>query len=292
MYVKIIDYIALTKPKVMSLLLLVAICSCFIGKKGIPTIEEIIALVIGGACASGGAGSLNMSYEHKIDKAMGRTKNRPVAEGRVSPLSATIWGILLNIIAFTTLYLFTNLLAALLAILGTALYFILYTIILKKRTPQNIVIGGAAGCMPALVGFSVGSNGLIDFTAIWLFIIIFVWTPPHFWALSIVIKEDYEKVNIPMLPVVKGIKYTQIYILIYSIITAWFTITLIIIDQSFGIFYLITAIILSVILILYSIKIIKTKEDNKKKISLGFYKYSMLYLALVFISASIDITTF
>ena len=233
-----------------------------------------------------------MSYEHKIDKAMGRTKNRPVAEGRVSPLSATIWGILLNIIAFTTLYLFTNLLAALLAILGTALYFILYTIILKKRTPQNIVIGGAAGCMPALVGFSVGSNGLIDFTAIWLFIIIFVWTPPHFWALSIVIKDDYEKVNIPMLPVVKGIKYTQIYILIYSIITAWFTITLIIIDQSFGIFYLITAIILSVILILYSIKIIKTKEDNKKKISLGFYKYSMLYLALVFISASIDITTF
>ena len=141
MYIKIIDYIALTKPRVMSLLLLVAICSCFIGKKGIPSIEELIALVIGGACASGGAGSLNMSYEHKLDKAMGRTKNRPVAEGRVSPLSATIWGILLNIIAFITLYLFTNLLAAFLAILGTALYFILYTVILKKRTPQNIVIG-------------------------------------------------------------------------------------------------------------------------------------------------------
>ncbi|MBI20821.1 MAG: protoheme IX farnesyltransferase [Chloroflexi bacterium] len=293
MYKKIQDYILLTKPRVISLLLLVAVCSCLIGNKGIPNVSVIISIIIGGAFAAGGAGSLNMAYEHKIDKAMGRTKNRPVAEGRVTPFSASVWGILLNIFSFIILFYFINYIAASLAILGTILYFILYTVILKKRTSQNIVIGGAAGCIPALVGYSAGSNGIIDSTAIWLFLIIFVWTPPHFWALSIVIKKDYEKVGIPMLPVTKGINYTQINILIYSIITSIFCLILTFINQSLGIFYFFSTIIISIILILYSIKIIKTKEnDLKKKHSLNFYKYSMLYLALIFISSSLDIIVF
>ena len=176
---KIKDYVALTKPKVISLLLIVGLSGCFIGAQGFPGLNVILGVLIGGAFAAGGAGSLNMAYEHKLDRAMGRTKNRPVAENRVSALSAMVWGVLLNILSFAVLYTLTNIIAALLALLGTALYFFLYTMILKTRTTQNIVIGGIAGCMPPLVGYAAGS-GTIDLSAAWMFLIVFFWTPHIF----------------------------------------------------------------------------------------------------------------
>ena len=281
---KIKDYVALTKPKVISLLLIVGLSGCFIGAQGFPGLNVILGVLIGGAFAAGGAGSLNMAYEHKLDRAMGRTKNRPVAENRVSALSAMVWGVLLNILSFAVLYTLTNIIAALLALLGTALYFFLYTMILKTRTSQNIVIGGIAGCMPPLVGYAAGS-GTIDLSATWMFLIVFFWTPPHFWALSLMIKDDYAKIGIPMLPVVKGEHHTRMNILVYSVILSLFTVAFTFVNQKLNVFYGITSFAISLVFIIHAIRLWKTQD---KTTALSLYKYSMLYLALVFILAVID----
>ena len=281
---KIKDYVALTKPKVISLMLIVGLSGCFIGAQGFPGLNVILGVLIGGAFAAGGAGSLNMAYEHKLDRAMGRTKNRPVAENRVSALSAMVWGVLLNILSFAVLYTLTNIIAALLALLGTALYFFLYTMILKTRTTQNIVIGGIAGCMPPLVGYAAGS-GTIDLSAAWMFLIVFFWTPPHFWALSLMIKDDYAKIGIPMLPVVKGEHHTRMNILVYSVILSLFTVAFTFVNQKLNVFYGITSFAISLVFIIHAIRLWKTQD---KTTALSLYKYSMLYLALVFILAVID----
>jgi len=281
---KIKDYVALTKPKVISLLLIVGLSGCFIGAQGFPGLNVILGVLIGGAFAAGGAGSLNMAYEHKLDRAMGRTKNRPVAENRVSALSAMVWGVLLNILSFAVLYTLTNIIAALLALLGTALYFFLYTMILKTRTTQNIVIGGIAGCMPPLVGYAAGS-GTIDLSAAWMFLIVFFWTPPHFWALSLMIKDDYAKIGIPMLPVVKGEHHTRMNILVYSVILSLFTVAFTFVNQKLNVFYGITSFAISLVFIIHAIRLWRTQD---KTTALSLYKYSMLYLALVFILAVID----
>ena len=281
---KIKDYVALTKPKVISLLLIVGLSGCFIGAQGFPGLNVILGVLIGGAFAAGGAGSLNMAYEHKLDRAMGRTKNRPVAENRVSALSAMVWGVLLNILSFAVLYTLTNIIAALLALLGTALYFFLYTMILKTRTTQNIVIGGIAGCMPPLVGYAAGS-GTIDLSATWMFLIVFFWTPPHFWALSLMIKDDYAKIGIPMLPVVKGEHHTRMNILVYSVILSLFTVAFTFVNQKLNVFYGITSFAISLVFIIHAIRLWRTQD---KTTALSLYKYSMLYLALVFILAVID----
>ena len=160
-----------------------------------------------------------MAYEGELDRQMGRTKNRPVAEGRISARTATLYGILLNVGSFAILSLMTNVLAASLAIAGTVLYFGLYTVILKRTTTQNIVVGGAAGAVPPLVGYAAAA-GTLDLSAWYLFVIIFFWTPPHFWALAIMIKDDYARANIPMLPVVRGVEYTSVQILLYTVILA------------------------------------------------------------------------
>ena len=196
------DFIALTKPRVMSLLLVSAVAGAFIGAGSTPTLEVLIAVLVGGALASGGAASLNMAYESELDQRMGRTKNRPVAEGRLSARTAMVYGVLLNIGSFLILALMTNVLAAMLAIAGTVLYFGLYTVILKRTTTQNIVVGGAAGAVPPLVGYAA-ATGAVDLSAWYLFVIVFFWTPPHFWALAIMIKDDYARAGIPMLPVVR-----------------------------------------------------------------------------------------
>jgi protoheme IX farnesyltransferase len=281
---KIKDYVALTKPKVISLLLLVGLSGCFIGAQGFPDLNVIVGVLVGGAFAAGGAGSLNMAYEHKLDRAMGRTKNRPVAENRISTLSATIWGVLLNILSFVVLYTLTNIIAALLALLGTALYFFLYTMILKTRTTQNIVIGGIAGCMPPLVGYAAAS-GTIDLTAAWMFLIVFFWTPPHFWALSLMIKDDYAKIGIPMLPVVKGEHHTRMNIIVYSVVLSLFTVAFTFVNQELNLLYGTTSFALSLVFIIRSINLGKTQDKTR---ALSLYKYSILYLALVFIFAVVD----
>ncbi len=278
------DFLALTKPRVMSLLLVSAIAGAFLGAQSMPSFKIIVAVLIGGALASGGAASLNMAYESELDQKMGRTKNRPVAEGRISFNTAILFGIALNVGSFVILALMTNILAAALAIVGTVLYFGLYTVILKRTTTQNIVIGGAAGAVPPLVGYAA-SAGTIDLSAWYLFVIIFFWTPPHFWALAIMIKDDYARANIPMLPVVMGVKHTTKQILLYTAVLSVLTILFGFVSQPLGWIYTIGSGSLNCILIWYAYRLMKGPD---RPAATKLYKYSLLYLALFFLLIMID----
>ena len=278
------DFLALTKPRVMSLLLVSAIAGAFLGAQSMPSFKIMVAVLIGGALASGGAASLNMAYESELDQKMGRTKNRPVAEGRISFNTAILFGIALNVGSFVILALMTNILAAALAIVGTVLYFGLYTVILKRTTPQNIVIGGAAGAVPPLVGYAA-SAGTIDLSAWYLFVIIFFWTPPHFWALAIMIKDDYARANIPMLPVVMGVKHTTKQILLYTAVLSVLTILFGFVSQPLGWIYTVGSGSLNCILIWYAYRLMK---DPDRPAATKLYKYSLLYLALFFLLIMID----
>jgi len=280
----VIDLIYLTKPKVMSLLLMAAIAGVFIGSENFPSFKVILGVFLGGICASGGSGAINMGIEKNIDINMNRTKNRPVAEGRISPLISVIYGITLNLIAFIILFYTTNLLAAILAITGTLLYVILYTIILKPNTDQNIVIGGASGSIPPVVGYVAAGNS-IDIVAIYLFMIIFLWTPPHFWALAIMIKDDYERAKIPMLPNIKGEKNTSFQMMVYTFILSIFVISFTFIADEANEIYLFGSSILCALFIYYCIKLIK---NLGKESALKTYKYSLLFLTLVWILMIVD----
>ncbi len=278
------DFLALTKPRVMSLLLVSAVAGAFLGAQSTPSLKIIIAVIIGGALASGGAASLNMAYESELDKKMGRTKNRPVAEGRIAFKTAVLFGIALNVGSFVILTLMANMLAAGLAIVGTLLYFGLYTVILKRTTTQNIVIGGAAGAVPPLVGYAA-SAGTVDLSAWYLFVIIFFWTPPHFWALAIMIKDDYARANIPMMPVVMGIKHTTKQILLYTAVLSVLTILFGFVSQTLGWIYTIGSASLNLILFWYAYRLFKSSD---RLAATKLYKYSLLYLALFFLLVMID----
>ena len=278
------DFLALTKPRVMSLLLVSAVAGAFLGAQSTPSLKIIIAVIIGGALASGGAASLNMAYESELDKKMGRTKNRPVAEGRIAFKTAVLFGIALNVGSFVILTLMANMLAAGLAIVGTLLYFGLYTVILKRTTTQNIVIGGAAGAVPPLVGYAA-SAGTVDLSAWYLFVIIFFWTPPHFWALAIMIKDDYARANIPMMPVVMGIKHTTKQILLYTAVLSVLTILFGFVSQTLGWIYTIGSASLNLILFWYAYRLFKGPD---RLAATKLYKYSLLYLALFFLLVMID----
>lgn len=278
------DYIALTKPRVMSLLLVAAVAGAFLGVAGTPSIEVLVAVLVGGALASGGAASLNMAYESELDQRMGRTKNRPVAEGRISARTAVLFGLLLNAGSFLILALMTNVLAAVLAMVGTVLYFGLYTIILKRTTTQNIVIGGAAGAVPPLVGYAAAS-GTLDLAAWYLFIIIFFWTPPHFWALAIMIKDDYARAEVPMLPVIRGIEHTSIQILLYTVILSALTIMFGVVSEALGVTYLVGSALLCAAFGWHAYALIKAPD---KPAATRLYKYSLLFLALFFVLVMVD----
>jgi protoheme IX farnesyltransferase len=278
------DFIALTKPRVMSLLLVSAVAGAFIGAGSTPTLEVLIAVLVGGALASGGAASLNMAYESELDQRMGRTKNRPVAEGRISARTAVLYGILLNVGSFVVLALMTNVLAAMLAIAGTAIYFGLYTVILKRTTTQNIVVGGAAGAVPPLVGYAA-VTGSVDLSAWYLFVIVFFWTPPHFWALAIMIKDDYARAGIPMLPVVRGVEYTTVQIMLYSVILSALTILFGVVSEPLGWIYMIGASVLCIAFIWYALLLTRNPD---RPAAARLYKYSLLYLALFFVIVMVD----
>tara|TARA_Y100001970_G_scaffold126027_1_gene155865 strand:+ start:36670 stop:37548 length:879 start_codon:yes stop_codon:yes gene_type:complete len=271
------NYFLLTKPRVLTLLIFTSFGGAFLAKQGVPGLFESIGLFIGGYCASGAAATLNMYFETDIDQDMGRTKNRPIADGSISHNKALVFSILLSIISFISLVLLNNFLAAILAFSGGFFYVVIYTLYLKRRTIQNIVIGGAAGAFPPLVGYAAISNNL-TLEAIYLFLIIFFWTPPHFWALAIMIKDDYEKANIPMLPVVKGIKNASLQILLYSILLVLITTLTVTISSSLGWIYVISSIILGAILIIMAFQLYK-KQDRASAVSI--YKYSLLYLFLL-----------
>jgi len=250
------DLVALTKPAIMSLLLLTALGGMFLAQRGVPPFGLLAATLIGGAAASGGAASLNHYFDRDLDKQMRRTRKRPLPAHRISNAVAIWWGIALNATAFVVLAVFTNLLAAALAIGGTVFYILVYTIWLKRSTAQNIVIGGAAGAIPPLVGWAA-ITGSLDLAAWLLFAIIFFWTPAHFWALALLIRDDYERAGVPMLPVVRGDEATAWNILAYAASLLPLTLLLFIIG-GLGYVYLAAAIILGALFIGYAFRLLRS----------------------------------
>ncbi|MCO5315999.1 MAG: heme o synthase [Solirubrobacterales bacterium] len=281
------DYIALTKPRIISLLLVTTVATMFVADPAGPPLMTIIWTMIGGYLAAGGAGAINHYIDRDRDAQMTRTSKRPLANGRINPFHGLIFGIVLGVISFLQLWLTTNLLAAVLAMVGLLGYVFLYTLWLKPLTPQNIVIGGSAGAVPPLVGWAA-ATGALTWDAFWPFAIIFFWTPPHFWALSLLIKDDYAKTGVPMLPVVKGELETRRQIMIYTVFMVAFTVGPTC-TGLLGPVYLAAAVALGLVYIGFSFTLLRRPG---REIILKAYLYSLAYLALLFVAMAIDAVSF
>jgi protoheme IX farnesyltransferase len=275
------DYVELTKPKVQSLLLLTTVCTMEVA--GDPSIGLIAVTVLGGYLSAGGAGAVNHYFDRDIDAQMPRTANRPVPSGRVAPRAALIYGIVLAALSFLLLTSAVNLLAASLAFSGFLGYVFVYTVWLKRRTPQNIVIGGAAGAVPPLVGWAAVTGGLGGMP-LYLFAIVFFWTPPHFWALSILMKDEYARVGVPMLPVVRGEQETRKQILLYSILLYAVT-QLPFCAGGLGAIYLVSSLLLGGLFIAGAV-VLYRRADRRS--ALRLYLFSLAYLALLFGAMVLD----
>jgi len=278
------DLIALTKPRVVSLLLLTAVAPMFITDRGLPTLALIGWVVLAGFLMAGGANAINMWFDRDIDLVMTRTRVRPVPAGRIPPGAALVFGIGLGLTSFLVFWRFVNLLAAALAAMGLLFYVFVYTMWLKRATPQNIVIGGAAGAFPPLVGWAAMTNSL-DLGALYLFAIIFYWTPPHFWALALIKEKEYARAGIPMMPVVKGAHETKVQMLVYTLLLLPLTV-LPTLSGHQGILYAIAALLLGAPLLWYCIRLLR--EPGPTALPWRMYRYSLLYLALLFLAMGID----
>ena len=276
------DYVTLTKPRIMSLLLVTGAAGTFVGAQGAPSPGIFAAAMAGLALACGGASALNHLLDADIDRLMGsRTEKRPVAAGRVPPARALEFGLTLSALSFVLLASTVNVLTAVLALVGNLFYVLVYTRWLKRSTPQNIVIGGAAGAVPPLVGYAA-TSGDLGLPAVWLFLIVFLWTPPHFWALALLIKENYAAARVPMLPVVRGDAETTRQILLYSVGMVAFTLA---VGLSLGPVYSAAAALLGVVFLGLAWQL--RREPTRRNAGVLFH-YSLLYLALLFVAAAVD----
>jgi protoheme IX farnesyltransferase len=275
------DYLELTKPKVQSLLLLTTIATMYVA--GDPSPGLVALTCLGGYLSAGGAGAVNHWYDRDIDAQMSRTASRPIPSGRVAPRSALLFGCVLACLSLLELSLTVNPLAAALSFSGFLGYVFVYTIWLKRRTPQNIVIGGAAGAVPPLVGWAA-VTGSVGGTAVILFFIVFFWTPPHFWALSLLMKEEYGKVGVPMLPVVRGEAETRRQILLYSVLLYAVT-QLPFCAGGFGLIYFVSSLVLGLGFIAGAVRLYRRADRSS---ALRLYLYSLAYLAALFCAMVAD----
>src|SRR4051794_1592561 len=275
------DYLALTKPKVQSLLLLTTIAAMEIA--GDPSPGLIAATCLGGYLSAGGAGAVNHWYDRDIDAQMPRTANRPVPSGRVSPRAALVYGCVLSALSFVWLSLTVNVLAASLAFAGFLGYVLVYTVWLKRRTPQNIVIGGAAGAVPPLVGWAA-VQGHVAPAALYLFAIVFYWTPPHFWALSLLMKDEYARVGVPMMPVVRGEDETRRQIVLYTALL----IVLTLLPVAFGFFGAIYGVAAGALGAGFMTLSLRLQRSAERRAALRTYLFSLAYLALLFCAMVLD----
>jgi protoheme IX farnesyltransferase len=276
------DYLTLTKPRIMTLLLVTGAGGMFVGAQGLPPFGLLVITMAGLGLACGGASALNHVLDRDIDRLMGsRTRQRPVASGRVTPAQALEFGLLLSALSFALLASAVNLLTAVLALVGNAFYVVVYTRWLKRSTPQNIVIGGAAGAVPPLVGYAA-ATGSLALPALWLFLMVFLWTPPHFWALALMIKNAYAAAGIPMLPVVRGDRETARQILLYSIALVVFTVA---VGLWLGPVYTASAVVLGTVLVVLAVLL---RRDLSRARAQVLFHYSLAYLALLFAAAAID----
>jgi protoheme IX farnesyltransferase len=277
------DYLTLTKPSIVLLLLITAAGGMFLAAQGVPSLMLMALVGVGGALGAGGANAINHYLDRDIDEVMLRTRQRPVPSNRIAPRKALGFGILLNLIGFLVLGTWINLLAATLTLVAALFYIFVYTSWLKRATPQNIVIGGAAGAVPPLVGWAAVTGGL-DLPALYLFAIIFFWTPPHFWALSLLLQKDYQRAGIPMLPVVSSREYTVLNIFLYSILLSALTLAFVIFP-AVGWVYFGSASLLSAIFLWLAWRLLR---DSAARRARKLYLYSLLYLALLFVAVMVD----
>jgi len=280
------DYISLTKPRVILLLEVTAVAAMVIAARGWPGWRLVLLTFAGGWLAASGANAINCWFDRDIDLTMGRTRTRPLPAGRIEPRQALSFGISLGVASFVLLTLTVNLLSAVLALTALLFYVLVYTMWLKRSSMQNIVIGGAAGAIPPLVGWAA-VTGSLDITAVFLFAVVFYWTPPHFWALSLLIKNDYARAGVPMLPVVQGDRQTRYQIVLYTVVLCLVTV-LPLLTRSFGAVYLGGAAILDAVLLTDAV--VASRRPSARSARRLFY-HSMIYLALLFAVMAIDRVT-
>ncbi|HEX3793047.1 MAG TPA: heme o synthase [Acidimicrobiales bacterium] len=279
-------YVALTKPRIIELLLITTLPTMIVAQRGLPPLWLMAATLLGGALAAGGANAINMFIDRDIDKLMHRTSKRPLVTGAVTPRRALIFAITLEVLAFVELWAWVNLLSAVLAVSATLFYVFVYTLWLKRTSSQNIVIGGAAGAVPVLVGWAAVTNSL-TWTPVVLFAIIFVWTPPHFWALAVKYKDDYQAASVPMLPAVATFTRTAREILVYSVLLAAVSLLLAAVAHL-GVIYVVSAAVLGVAFVAMAIRLLR---QQTAKAAMQLFSYSITYLTLLFVFMAVDVFT-
>ena len=277
------DFLILTKPIIVGLLLVTTFSGLVAGGKAWPSLSLTIWTLLGGALAAGGSGALNQYIDRDLDKNMQRTSKRPMAANRMTPAEGLSFGLALCIISFYLMAGFVNFLAAFLSLAGIIYYVFLYSILLKKATVQNIVIGGGAGAIPPMVGWAA-ATGHLDMPAWILFLIIFMWTPPHFWALALVRSNEYARAGVPMMPVIRGEAETRKQMLIYTVLLVFLSLSLSVFHFA-GNIYLVSALLLGVGLIFAAWRVYRTDSN---KIAWQMYRYSSMYLMLLFIALMVD----
>ncbi|MEY2420169.1 MAG: heme o synthase [Acidimicrobiaceae bacterium] len=276
-------YVALTKPRIIELLLVTTVPTMVVADRGLPHIGLIVATVLGGTMAAGGANAINMYVDRDIDKVMHRTRNRPLVTGVIEPRNALVFAVGLEIVAFLFLWATVNLLSAVLAVSATLFYVFVYTLWLKRTSSHNIVIGGAAGAVPVLVGWSAVTDRL-DWAPIVLFAVIFYWTPPHFWALAIKYREDYAAADVPMLPAVASLRTTASRIVMYTVVL-WALTVLFSPVAGMGNLYLFSAIVLGAIFMGLALELLRNATPAA---AMRLFAYSITYITLLFGAIAVD----
>ncbi|MBW3626281.1 MAG: heme o synthase [Actinobacteria bacterium] len=276
-------YVALTKPRIIELLLVTTLPTMVVAQGGLPSVWLMVATLVGGALAAGGANALNMVIDRDIDKVMHRTRNRPLVTGAISPTEALVFALTLEVAAFALLWARVNLLSAVLAVSATAFYVIVYTLWLKRTSTNNIVIGGAAGAVPVLVGWAAVQDA-IGLPPLVLFAVIFVWTPPHFWALAVRYRDDYAAADVPMLPAVASMHTTAVRILAYTLLL-W-ALTLVFAPVAdMGLLYLAAAVVLGGVFTWLSVRLLRDPSPDR---AMRLFTWSITYITLLFGAMAVD----
>lgn len=290
-------YVALTKPRIIELLLVTTVPTMIVAERGLPSLGLILCTVLGGSMAAGGANAINMYVDRDIDRIMERTKGRPLVTGAVTPRAAITFAIALEVVAFLFLWATVNLLSAVLAVAACLFYVFVYTLWLKRTSSRNIVIGGAAGAVPVLIGWSAVTNSL-DWAPVILFAIIFYWTPPHFWALAIKYRDDYAAADVPMLPVVESLRRTSVRILGYTLLLWALTIAFSPV-AGMGHLYLAAAIVLGAVFTWYAVRLVRMQDPQLAVVggaataevratAMRVFTWSITYITLLFGAMALD----
>ncbi len=281
---KLRAYLALTKPRIIELLLVTTVPTMVLAARGLPSGWLVLETLIGGSLAAGGANAYNMYFDRDIDKVMGRTQKRPLVTGEISPSAALVFATVIELAAFVELWLGVNLLSAVLAVSATAFYVGVYTLWLKRSSSQNIVIGGAAGAVPVLVGWAAVTDRLA-WPAVLLFAVVFVWTPPHFWALAVRYREDYASVKVPMLPAVTSLEKTARQIVAYTVVLCVVTLVFAWVADM-GPVYIATAAVMGAVFVYKGLRL---RRELTAKAAMKVFGYSIFYLFVLFASVAVDV---